>query len=105
MTDFLDKLKKSPDRLASVAKELAFRSFTENEIQFVEEFLKVMKPVALALDNLQGDVGLGHILPTVSDVYTCFEGKKLGASAIVFLGDSRRELLFEATLLISSMTA
>ena len=77
MTDFLDKLKKSPDRLASVAKELGFRSFTENEIQFVEEFLKVMKPVALALDNLQGDVGLGHILPTVSDVYACFEGKNL----------------------------
>ena len=77
MTDFLDKLKKSPDRLASVAKELEFRSFTENEIQFVEEFLKVMKPVALALDNLQGDVGLGHILPTVSDVYACFEGKNL----------------------------
>ena len=73
LVDFDKKLSESDDGLASIAKELKFRPFTENEIKLVKEYIVVLEPVALALDKLQGDVGLGYVLPIVTNVYNCFD--------------------------------
>ena len=73
ITDFCKKISQSEDKLSKLCKELEFRAFTDIEISLLEEYLKVMKPVALALDLLQGDIGLGHILPIITDVFSSFE--------------------------------
>ena len=73
LNDFIKKLLQSEDRLGSVCRSLEFRPFTDIEIEFVKEYLLVMRPIALALDNLQGDVGLGHILPIVTEIFNEFE--------------------------------
>ena len=73
IVDFCKKMSDSDDGLASVAKELKFRPFTENEIELTKEYIMVMEPIALALDKLQGDVGLGYVLPIITNIYNCFD--------------------------------
>lgn len=41
------------------------RSLSVNEIQFLNEFIMVMCPVAMALGVVQGDVAVGYLLPTI----------------------------------------
>ena len=73
ISDFYKKICESDDKFEALAKELQFRPFTDSEISFLKEYLMVMRPVALTLDKLQADVGLGHILPYVSKVLNYFE--------------------------------
>ena len=42
------------------------RRFTTDELAFLDDYLALMQPVAIGLDKLQGEVGLGYALPTIT---------------------------------------
>ena len=45
---------------------LKLKKFTDAEIRGLKEYVRVMEPIALALDFIQGDqVHLGHLLPLI----------------------------------------
>ena len=46
----------------------SLRPITENEERFLGEFLRVFRPLALALDILQGNTEAGYLLPTLQVV-------------------------------------
>ena len=61
-------LLKKPDKLRRVFDELHVPQLQPIETQYIMEYIKVMKPMAEALDVLQGEknVGMGYLLPTLS---------------------------------------
>lgn len=54
-------------KLAILHEKLGLTNFKENEIQYLEDCCQVMKPLAAALDILQGDTNtyFGYLLPTL----------------------------------------
>ena len=44
--------------------------FTEDDMKFLDSCVKVMKPVAAAMDLLQGegDCYIGHVIPTIKGI-------------------------------------
>ena len=62
------KIDASDDKLHGLLDELGQRRFSEEELLFLDEWLKLQEPIAEALDTLQGDVGLGYALPTIFSV-------------------------------------
>lgn len=50
-----------------VCEKLEKPKFTDSQISFMEEYIKVMEPIASALDFLQGDKYscFGHVLPVL----------------------------------------
>jgi len=70
--------------LATLFISLELRPITDSEQVFVEEFVSVMKPLAYALDILQGEhtVCAGYLLPTLISVQE--EWKTLGNSDLVY---------------------
>ena len=47
--------------------ELDFPEFTKSDFEFIYEYIKVTKPIAIALDSLQGDIdaSYGNLIPTL----------------------------------------
>jgi len=43
---------------------------TEDDMKFLDSYVKVMKPVAAAMDLLQGesDCYIGHVIPTIKGI-------------------------------------
>ena len=60
-------LNNSRDNLNGLFKKLNSPALDATDVAFVHEFVKVMKPVAKALDILQGskDLYFGFLLPTI----------------------------------------
>ena len=64
--DCVKKIDNSSDQLESLMTFLKLKKFTDVEIRGLREYVKVMEPIALALDFIQGDqVHLGHLLPLI----------------------------------------
>ena len=64
--DCVKKIDNSPDQLESLMTYLKLKKFTDAEIRGLKEYVRVMEPIALALDFIQGDqVHLGHLLPLI----------------------------------------
>jgi len=65
--DSIDRLLSMKEGLNKVCEELLVPEFTERELEFLEEFQNVSKPIAYALDLLQGENGLfmGVTLPSL----------------------------------------
>lgn len=55
------------DCINSVMQQLKLPIFKENELEFISEYLAIMKPIAIALDKLQGEKECfyGCLLPTL----------------------------------------
>lgn len=55
------------DKLEDVCEKLEKPKFTDSQISFMEEYIRVMEPIASALDFLQGDKYscFGHVLPVL----------------------------------------
>jgi len=70
--DALERVMKIEKHLDSICEELNVPKLTPKEIKFLKEFVKVSKPVAMALDRLQGEYGvfMGSLAPTLSRVKT-----------------------------------
>ena len=66
VTDFLKKLDASPDQLNTLMNKLQMSKFSKEELLFAQEYVKILGPIATALDLIQGDnVSLGHVLPMI----------------------------------------
>jgi len=63
-------LKKKNTEIRRLFKELKTTPLTPNEEQFLQEYSRIMKHIADALDVLQGDknIGLGFLLPTIAEL-------------------------------------
>ena len=59
---------KNNENLNSVMDELGLPRFKKDEIKFIHEYVKVMKPISIALDILQSETKcfLGFIAPTLT---------------------------------------
>lgn len=55
------------EKLVQLMKKIGVPHFKENEIEYLEEFCVIMKPIAMALDQLQGENNCyyGQLLPTL----------------------------------------
>ena len=62
----------SRDNLRFLFDKLGLRHLTEQEILFINEYVHVTRPLAKALDFLQGEnhMYLGHLLPTINILKT-----------------------------------
>ena len=66
MCDAMVDLEENKLELNNVMDALDLRRFTLNEIGFIEEYVRVAKPLAICLDMLQGDsASLGMVLPAI----------------------------------------
>ena len=67
--DSLLSLKQKMDKKKSTFKELlqeiGERKFTNDELTWHKEWLRLNRPIAQCLDRMQADVGLGHALPLI----------------------------------------
>ena len=65
--DSLGNLLKHKDKLNELLIELHLPSFRETELEFMEEYLLVLQPIAAALDRLQADKDCyyGCVIPTL----------------------------------------
>jgi len=63
-------LKKKNTEIRRLFKELKTTPLIPNEEQFLQEYSRIMKHIADALDVLQGDknIGLGFLLPTIAEL-------------------------------------
>ncbi len=62
------QVESSKDNLDSLMEALKIPKFQPSEIDFIVEYCRVFKPLAQALDVLQGDahIHLGYLLPTIT---------------------------------------
>ena len=74
-------LEMSMDNLNALLSELNIPPFTTAETTFIGEYCDIMKPVAQALDILQGDkhAYLGYLLPTIALLKKKLQRKGSGA--------------------------
>ena len=79
-----DLLHQNKPELATLFISLDLRPIADNEQIFVEEFVSVMKPLAYALDILQGEhtVCAGYLLPTLISIQE--EWKILSNAELVY---------------------
>jgi len=65
--DSIKALLNVKNKLEDVCEKLEKPKFTDSQISFLEEYIKVMEPIASALDFLQGDKYscFGHVLPVL----------------------------------------
>lgn len=76
--DSIKALLNVKDKLENVCEKLEKPKFTDNQISFMEEYIKVMEPIASALDFLQGDKNscFGHVLPVLLQIKQQFKKLK-----------------------------
>ena len=67
MYDAVHKVVKNKQNLVLVFNELKMKKMKKNEWSFLEEYCKVMGPLAISLDKLQGEKSsyLGFVAPTI----------------------------------------
>ena len=62
--DSIKQLLELCDKLNDICNALSVPKFKKQEIESLQEYVMVMKPVAATLDTLQGDnVYYGHVFP------------------------------------------
>jgi len=63
-------LRKKNTEMRRLFKELKITPLTPNEEQFLQEYSRIMKHIADALEVLQGDknIGLGFLMPTIAEL-------------------------------------
>jgi hypothetical protein len=81
-------LAESDDNLHSLFRDLDLPKLQPSEVSFISEFVEVMKPVARALDTLQGETNthLGFLLPTIAvltDIIQSQEGKTVYCDPLI----------------------
>ena len=65
--DSVEALLAVKDKLNSIMDAIGLRRFDSAEILFLEEYLCLMKPLAMCLDVLQGNsASLGMVLPAIT---------------------------------------
>ena len=68
-----DLLKIPPDTVNKLCEQLQIPVFKDIDLQFLSEYIKVLEPVAKALDKLQGEevCFYGHIIPVLRQTHSC----------------------------------
>lgn len=64
------KIIKEKSKINEVCEKLSLKKFKTSDLLFLEEYIKVLEPIAVALDNLQGEKNcfLGMVLPSLYSV-------------------------------------
>ena len=64
---FQTLLEKSGDKFHALFDDLGLPYLTDDEIYFIKEYIALTRPIATALDYLQGEANMymGHLLPTL----------------------------------------
>lgn len=62
--------------------ELNVVRFTKSDIEWIEEYVIVMEPLAVCLDILQGEkfMYFGYLLPSISQLISQYDNMKLNKS-------------------------
>ncbi|XP_018358199.1 PREDICTED: uncharacterized protein LOC108757991 [Trachymyrmex cornetzi] len=58
-------LKNDSEKINQCLDYCNLQRLTENEIKFLEEYCQIMEPLARALDIIQGETGMGFLLPVL----------------------------------------
>lgn len=79
--DALAQIFKEKDKLNILFEKLDLKPhiLKETDLDYIEEYLKILQPLAYAIDILQGDQNtyFGSVLPTIGSLYTKFHNMKL----------------------------
>ncbi|XP_031327979.1 uncharacterized protein LOC116159179 [Photinus pyralis] len=83
------------DKLPTLYEKLSIKQFLlkENEVEYLVEYLKVLKPLASALDILQADTNIyyGFVIPTIASLKIKLE--KLKVEGLRYLSSTVNDLL------------
>lgn len=70
--DSINQILADKEKLPTLYEKLSIKQYSlkENEVEYLIEFVKVLKPLALALDILQGDTNIyfGYAIPTIASM-------------------------------------
>uniref|UniRef100_H3A7R3 HAT C-terminal dimerisation domain-containing protein n=1 Tax=Latimeria chalumnae TaxID=7897 RepID=H3A7R3_LATCH len=80
----------SIEHLSIVCDEMGVAKFKMHEITFLKDYCKVLKPLAMALDILQGEEKCfyGYILPTLLKLMDCLQHSKVDLKVATSLPDA-----------------
>lgn len=70
--DSITQILNVQDKLPTLSEQLGLKNgLKDNEIEYLSEYVKILKPLALALDILQGEhnTHFGYIIPTIGSMY------------------------------------
>lgn len=93
--DSIKQILEEKVKLNTLYEALSIKNFClkENEVEYLEEYVKILKPLALALDMLQGQTNIyfGFVLPTIASLKVKLE--KLKGENLKYLAPAVDELL------------
>lgn len=78
MYDCVAQILKDKEKLSVLFQKLGLKPFKETEFLYLEEYITVMKPLAITLDVLQGEnnVHYGYLLPSLVSLLNKYEKMK-----------------------------
>lgn len=73
------QIKKNSNKFLRLCDELNVVRFTKSDIEWIEEYVIVMEPLAVCLDILQGEkfMYFGYLLPSISQLISQYDNMKL----------------------------
>ena len=76
LSDAMVDLQKVKSKLNEVMIALDLRQFTSEEFLFLDEYVRLTRPLAICLDKLQGnDASLGLVLPAIVSLQKFFKDR------------------------------
>lgn len=95
--DAMADLVELKEKLNPIMEALDLRKFTLEEIGFLEEYVRVSRPIAICLDTLQGDSSsLGMVLPTIVRLQK-FMKERLDENSLQFCEPLAKYFLWDLT--------
>lgn len=88
----MKKLLDYKSKLNTLCYRLDVPTFEANEILYLEEYVKIMKPIAEAIDFLQSEQNMffGYFLPTLVSIQVKL--RRLDSQEVIFLSKANKEI-------------